>query len=67
MIASVVLGLAVGIVTSIIPALSTILMAAGLIPLILAIFGIIAANNESTSPVPGIGKIFEGKFGFINQ
>lgn len=62
----VVLAIAIGIISSIIPSLSSILSLAGLLPLILLIFGIIAASNEALSPVPGIGKLFENKFSFLN-
>lgn len=64
---SVALAVVTGIVASVIPSLGIILSVAGLLPLVLIIFGIIAANNESNSPIPGIGKFFEGKFDFINQ
>jgi len=54
------------IIASIIPSLGTILSLAGLLPLILLILGIIAASNEAQNPVPGIGKLFENKFSFLN-
>ncbi|MGS2760892.1 DUF4870 domain-containing protein [Sinomicrobium sp. M5D2P9] len=61
---AVVLNIILQIVMSIVPSLASILSLAGLIPLILLIFGIIAANNEVLKPVPLIGKFFEGKFNF---
>nr|WP_295863366.1 DUF4870 domain-containing protein [uncultured Chitinophaga sp.] len=63
---SVVLSVALTIIGMVIPSLARILSIAGLLPLILMIFGIIAASNESTSPVPGIGKFFEEKFSFLS-
>lgn len=63
---SIILSIAIGVVASIIPSLATILSLAGLLPLILLVFGIIAASNDSRTPVPGIGKIFEGKFAFLH-
>lgn len=54
------------VIATIVPALGTILSIAGLLPLILLIFGIISAANEAQSPVPGIGKMFENKFSFLN-
>ena len=63
---SIVLSVAIGITVSVLPSLATILSTAGLLPLILLVFGIIAASNESCSPVPGIGKFFEGKFSFLH-
>lgn len=59
------LSIAAGIVVSIIPPLGFVLSFAGLLPLILFIFGIIAANNEACNPVPGIGKMFENRFSFL--
>lgn len=37
----------------------------GLLPLVLAIIGIINAANEVEKPLPLIGKMFEDKFSFI--
>ncbi|RPE12501.1 DUF4870 domain-containing protein [Chitinophaga lutea] len=65
-----ILGLALSIVTGVVvavaPPLSFLMSIAGLLPLILLIFGIIAANNESCSPVPGVGRLFENRFSFLN-
>jgi len=63
---AVALSIVITIVASIIPALGSILSIAGLLPLILLILGIISASNEAMSPVPGIGKLFENKFSFLN-
>ena len=65
-IASFALGVIVSVVSHIVPAIGTILSIAGLLPLILLIFGIITASNEAQRPIPGIGKIFENKFSFLN-
>lgn len=63
---SIALNIALTIIAAIIPSLATILSLAGLLPLILLILGIISAANEAMSPVPGIGKLFENKFSFLN-
>ncbi|SFE80128.1 hypothetical protein SAMN05518672_110135 [Chitinophaga sp. CF118] len=63
---SIALMIVLGIIASVIPTLGTILSIAGLLPLILLILGIISASNEVMSPVPGIGKLFENKFSFLN-
>lgn len=65
-IISVVLSIVINIVASIIPSLGTILGVAGLLPLILLIFGIITASNEAQRPVPVVGSVFENKFSFLN-
>jgi uncharacterized membrane protein len=65
MILGVALSVAIGIVTAIIPSLGFMLSIAGLLPLLLLIFGIIAANNEACSPVPVVGQLFENKFSFL--
>jgi len=61
---SVVLNIGLSIVIRVIPSLGSLLALIGLLPLVLIIFGVIAASNEALSPVPLIGKIFEGKFNF---
>jgi len=66
-------GIGVGIVMSILGAISWGLAAAigmilhlcSLIFLVLMIIGIINAINEKETPLPIIGKMFEGKFNFI--
>lgn len=58
------LGIAVGIVGSIIPSLASILSLVTFVPLILLVFGIITAANEARKPVPLIGSFFVGKFNF---
>jgi uncharacterized membrane protein len=60
------LNIVIAIVASIIPSIGSILSIAGLLPLILLIFGIISASNEALNPVPGVGKLFENKFSFLN-
>jgi uncharacterized membrane protein len=60
------LSIVITIVATIIPSLGSILSIAGLLPLILLILGIISASNEALTPVPGIGKLFENKFSFLN-
>lgn len=59
------LGMAIGIVSSVVPALSGILSLVSLVPLILLVLGIITASNEACRPVPVVGKLFEQKFGFL--
>lgn len=59
-----VLGIILNIIAVISSALAGILSLLALIPLIFIILGVIAANNESLTPVPLIGKFFEGKFRF---
>lgn len=66
MILGLALSIALGIVVAVIPPLGFLISIAGLLPLILFIFGIIAANNETCSPVPGIGRLFENRFSFLN-
>ncbi|MBZ4191958.1 DUF4870 domain-containing protein [Niabella beijingensis] len=62
---SVIVSIAVGILSAILPALSLIFSLISLVPLILLILGIINAANEVCKPVPVIGKFFEKKFGFL--
>lgn len=62
MILSVVLSVAIAILTGIIPALGTILYIVSLVPLVLMIMGIITASNNAERPIPLIGKMVEGKF-----
>ncbi|QDH79614.1 DUF4870 domain-containing protein [Echinicola soli] len=61
---AVILNIALGIIISVVPSLGGILSFVGIVPLVLLIFGIIAAANEARNPVPLIGKFFEGKFNF---
>ncbi|MBC9796124.1 DUF4870 domain-containing protein [Sinomicrobium weinanense] len=61
---AVILSIVINILVRVAPALGGIFSLVGLLPLILLIFGIIAANNEALKPVPLIGKFFEGKFNF---
>lgn len=65
-ITSVVLSILGSIILAIIPALGFVFYLVMLVPLVLLLFGIIAASNEVEKPVPLIGKIFEGKFNFKN-
>lgn len=65
-IAGLAISIVVSIVARIIPTLGFLLSVAGLLPLILLIFGIITASNEAQRPVPVIGKVFENKFSFLN-
>jgi uncharacterized membrane protein len=62
----IVFSIVIQIVATIVPSLGSILQIAGLLPLILLIFGIISAANEALSPVPLVGKLFENKFSFLN-
>ena len=66
-ICALILGVAVGIIASIIPALSLVLSIVSAIPFILMILGIITALNEVSKPVPVIGSLFENKFAFLNN
>jgi len=52
------------IVISVVPSLGSILVLAGLLPIVLLVFGVITAANEARKPIPIIGKIFEGMFNF---
>jgi len=61
---AVALNIGLRIVISVVPSLGTTLSLLGLVPLLLLIFGMIAANNEALKPVPLIGRFFEGKFNF---
>ncbi|UWX61781.1 DUF4870 domain-containing protein [Chryseobacterium oranimense] len=57
--------IALGILISIVPALS-LLSLIGFVFIALLIIGIINAANEVKKPLPLIGKMFEDKFSFIN-
>lgn len=61
---AIVLSIIISVITMVIPSLSSIYLLIGLLPILLIIFGIIAANNEALKPVPLIGKFFEGRFNF---
>ncbi|MGS2739782.1 DUF4870 domain-containing protein [Sinomicrobium sp. M5D2P17] len=61
---AVILNIILSIIIRVVPSLGSILSLVGFVPLILLIFGIIAAANEALKPVPLIGKFFEGKFNF---
>lgn len=61
---SILLNIVLAILIGVVPSLAGILSLAGFVPVVLLIFGIIAANNEALKPVPLIGKFFEGKFNF---
>jgi uncharacterized membrane protein len=65
-ITSILLSIVSGVVLAIIPSLGSIFYLILLIPFVLLLLGIIAANNEVEKPVPLIGKIFEGKFNFAS-
>lgn len=62
-----VFNLAVGIVLVIIPSLATILGSISIVFLILMVLGIITAANEVKKPLPVIGRLFEDKFGFVDN
>jgi len=63
-ITSFLLSIASSIILAIIPSLGAIFYLILLVPFVLLLLGIIAANNELEKPVPIIGKIFEGRFNF---
>ena len=63
-IVAIAFNIALIIVASIIPSLY-FLAYIGYAFWVLAIIGIINASNEVEKPLPVIGKMFEGKFGFI--
>lgn len=65
-IVSVVLYVAAVIVVNILPALSFLVSLAGILQLILMVFGIINAANEVYKPVPLTGRFFEKKFVFLS-
>jgi hypothetical protein len=54
------------IISAIIPSVGSILAVAGLLPLGLMTFGAVAASKDILSPVPGVGKLFENRFDFLN-
>lgn len=62
MIFSIVLSIVIGILASILPALSTIFYIVSLVPFVLMLLGIITASNNAERPIPLIGKFVEGKF-----
>lgn len=59
------LSIAITIIAYMVPAIAAVLSFVSFVPLILLIFGMIAAANEARSPVPVIGKLFEHKFSFL--
>lgn len=61
---SIILNIVLLIIVKIVPSMASIISLIGFLPLILLIFGIIAANNEALKPVPLIGKLFERRFNF---
>ncbi len=65
-ITSILLSVVSGVVLAIIPSLGSIFYLILLIPFVLLLLGIIAANNEVEKPLPLIGKVFEGKFNFAS-
>ena len=58
-------GIIIGIIISIVPKLAVIFGLFYLASFILTVIGIINAVNEVEKPLPVIGKMFEGKFAFI--
>ena len=58
-------GIAINILTFIIPMLGMILSFGGILILILVVIGIINAANGEKKPLPIIGKMLEDKFSFI--
>ncbi|HVI47520.1 MAG TPA: hypothetical protein VM802_21800 [Chitinophaga sp.] len=64
---SIVWSIALGIVISVMPLMKTVLSAAGLLPLIFMVFGIINANSGSQRPIPLIGRLFENRFVFLQR
>lgn len=64
-IISIILGVAINLVVSLVPALSVVRYA-NIAILILWVMGIINAYNGQMKPVPVAGPIFEGKFSFLN-
>lgn len=62
----IILSILSSVILAIIPSLGAIFYLTLLIPFVLLLLGIIAANNQLEKPVPIIGKIFEGKFNFAS-
>lgn len=58
------LNMVIFILIEIAPSLTGVFSMVGIVPLLFIIFGIIAATNERTQPIPRIGKFFEGRFNF---
>lgn len=63
---TVILWSAIKVISVIVPSIGAILAVAGLLPLVLMTFGAAAASKDILSPVPGVGKLFENRFGFLN-
>ncbi|SFN48373.1 hypothetical protein SAMN05428949_2994 [Chitinophaga sp. YR627] len=61
-----VLWITIQIISAILPSIGSILAVAGLLPLVLMTFGAVAASKDILSPVPGVGKLFENRFNFLN-
>ncbi|WP_294219807.1 DUF4870 domain-containing protein [uncultured Chryseobacterium sp.] len=65
-IVSIVLNIALSVITSLVPSLYFINLI-GILLLIIWIIGIVNAANEEKKPLLLIGKMFEGKFGFLHR
>lgn len=63
-IISVILSVVSGIAIAVLPALASLFYLISLVPFVLMLLGIVTASNETTRPVPLVGKMFEGKFSF---
>lgn len=66
-IVSFVLGIIVSIVAAVLPFIADILWVVGIVPLVLAVLGVITAANEVNKPLPLIGIFFTQKFSFLNK
>jgi uncharacterized membrane protein len=56
-----VLWIGIQIISAISPSIGSIIAVAGLLPLVLMVFGAVAASKDVLSPVPGVGKLFENR------
>jgi len=56
-----ILWIAIQIISVIAPTVGSVIAVAGLLPLVLMIFGAVAASKDVLSPVPGVGKLFENR------
>ncbi|NSL85294.1 DUF4870 domain-containing protein [Chitinophaga solisilvae] len=64
-IISIILGVAINLVVSMVPALSVVVYA-NIAILVLWVLGILNALNGLKKPVPVVGPLFENKFAFLN-
>jgi uncharacterized membrane protein len=61
-----VLWITIQIISAIDSSIGSIVAVTGLLPLVLMTFGAAAASKDIFCPVPGVGKLFENRFEFLD-